>query len=316
MEPLALINGNVIPHSCASLALNDAGFVFGATITDLCRTFNQKLYRWPDHLARFRQSSAMTFIPVPYSDEQITAWAHELIAENVKRADRVSGRSVELILVLFATPGPIGYYLGQPGGAGDAPPTFGMHTFPLPFERYRPLIEKGATLWVPYGLQRSADSIDPRIKHRSRLHWWISAAYARSFRPGAQPLLLDAADNVTETSTANLLIVKNGVVIRPPRDAVLNGISMHVIEELCERLEIEMQVRPIGFAEARKADEAILSSTPYCLAGVQAIELVPSVSAAFPTNLQWPGPIMRRLIDAWSADVGVDIHGQFASLAS
>src|SRR5437868_5621462 len=119
MEPLALINGEFIPQSRASLALNDAGFVFGATITDLCRTFNQKLYRWQDHLARFRQSSGMTYIPVPYSDEQITAWANELVAENAVRAASVSERRSEQILVLFATPGPIGYYLGQPGGAGD-----------------------------------------------------------------------------------------------------------------------------------------------------------------------------------------------------
>src|SRR6516225_10205835 len=108
MEPLALINGEFIPQSRASLALNDAGFVFGATITDLCRTFNQKLYRWADHLARFRQSSGMTYIPVPYSDEQITAWANELVEENLRRAGSVSDGRKEFILVLFATPGPIG----------------------------------------------------------------------------------------------------------------------------------------------------------------------------------------------------------------
>ena len=37
-EPLASLNGRLLPQSEAHLALNDAGFVFGATVTDLCRT--------------------------------------------------------------------------------------------------------------------------------------------------------------------------------------------------------------------------------------------------------------------------------------
>src|SRR5207253_10104587 len=117
MEPIALINGTVLPQSRASLALNDAGLVFGATVTDLCRTFRQALYRWPEHLARLRSSAKAVSIELPYADEQITAWANELVARNAAGS--------ELILVLFTTPGPIGYYLGEPGGAGDQPATFG-----------------------------------------------------------------------------------------------------------------------------------------------------------------------------------------------
>ena len=294
MEPLALINGEFIPQSRASLALNDAGFVFGATITDLCRTFNQKLYRWPDHLARFRQSSGMTYIPVPYSDEQITAWANRLVARNA------AGR--ELILVLFATPGPIGHYGGRASGVGDGQPTFGMHTFPLPFDRYRGLIEIGAALTISPIRHVPGECVDRRIKQRSRMHCWLADAWARAQAPDAQALLLDGAGFVTETAAANFLLVKNGVVVSPPHESILNGISLGVLEELCRRLGIAMVYGLISPTEAMIADEAMLSSTPYCLAGVRSIAGV---------NLRWPGPVMQRLIDAWSADVGVDIHGQF-----
>src|SRR5437660_26804 len=107
MEPLALINGRLLPQSQATLALNDAGFIFGATVADLCRTFCRVPYRFAEHLARFRRSTAATHIHVPCTDEQITAWANELVAHNAT--------DQELAIVLFATPGPIGYYLGQPG---------------------------------------------------------------------------------------------------------------------------------------------------------------------------------------------------------
>jgi branched-subunit amino acid aminotransferase/4-amino-4-deoxychorismate lyase len=302
MEPIALINGEFLHQSRASLALNDAGFVFGATITDLCRTFNGKLYRWPDHLARFRRSGELTGIRVPYSNEQITAWANELVQQNVVRAASVSERSAEQILVLFATPGPIGYYLGQPGGAGDGPPTFGMHTFPLPFERYRSLVEEGAALRIPTLSQALVHGVDPRIKHRSRLHWWLADRAVQRAQPGAQALLLGAGGHVTETASANFLIVKEGQVITPSQEHVLNGISLGVIEELCARLGIPIRFQPVTPQDALTAEEAILSSTPYCLAGVRSID---------GQELPWPGPIMQRLVEAWSAEVGVDIHGQF-----
>src|SRR3954470_13103937 len=169
MHPLALLNGRLLPQAQATLARNDAGFVFGATVTDLCRTFRQALYRWPEHLARFRRGGGAAHIEPAYSDAAITAWAHELVAHNA--ALLPDGH--ELALVLFATAGPVGYYLGQPGGAGDQPPTFGMHTFPLPFARYRPLIEHGAALAVPGVRHVPAECIDPRIKQRSRMHWWL-----------------------------------------------------------------------------------------------------------------------------------------------
>ncbi len=293
MEPLALLNGAIVPQSRAALALNDAGFVLGATVTDLCRTFGGVPYRWAEHLARFRRSSRAARIDVPYADEQITAWAHALVTHNAAGA--------ELALVLFATPGPVGYYLGQPGGAGEQPPTFGMHTFPLPLARYRGLVEHGAALAVPSVRHVPPECIDPRIKQRSRMHWWLAEQEVRQTRPGALALLLDDTGHLTETAAANFLLVRGGRVISPPRERILGGISLRVVEELCVRLGIAMEFRPIVLAEALEADEAMLASTPYCLAGVREID-----GAALPG----PGPVMRRLIAAWSADVGVDIHGQ------
>jgi branched-chain amino acid aminotransferase len=296
LEPLVFLNGRFVPQSEAGLALNDAGFIFGATVTDLCRTFRQALYRWPEHLARFRRGCRAADIDVPFTDAQITGWANDLAAHNA------GGQ--ELALVLFATPGLVGYYLGHPGGAGDAGPTFGMHTFPLPFARYRGLIEHGASLIVPSVRHVPATCVDPRIKQRSRMHWWLADREVRQREPGAQALLVDTSGHVTETAAANFLIVREGVVISPPRDSILGGVSLGVVEELCGRLDIEMELRPIELEEALAASEAMLASTPYCVAGVREIN---------GTALPWPGPVMQRIVAEWGADIGVDIHGQLRS---
>jgi branched-chain amino acid aminotransferase len=295
-EPLAFLNGRFLRQAQATLALNDAGFVFGATVTDLCRTFRHRLYRWPEHLARFRRSCASAYLDLPLDDLAITQKAEELVAHNAALLDANS----DLALVLFATPGPIGYYLGQTTAAGEQP-TFGMHTFPLPFARYRPWIEHGIALATPSVRAVPAVCVDPHVKQRSRMHWWLAEQEVRRTHPGAQPLLLDLEGNVTETASANFLLVRDGMLISPPHDSILEGISLGVVSELAARLGVQVASRPISLDECYGADEALLTCTTYCIASVRQIN---------ERALAWPGPMLRRLLEAWNADVGLDIHQQ------
>jgi branched-chain amino acid aminotransferase len=296
-EPLAFLNGRFLPHVQAQLPLHDAGFVFGATVTDLCRTFRHQLFRLPDHLARFRRSCQAAQVPQPVSDDELTAIARELVTHNTA----LLKPKQDLALVLFATPGPIGYYAGLDGGPGDGPPTLGMHTFPLPFPRYCHLFQAGGHLVIPSVQHVPPVCVDPRIKQRSRLHWWLAEREARQADPGASALLLDADGRVTETAAANFLVVRDGAVLTPSRSSVLGGISLQVIEELCGMLGIPFCEQPLTLADCLGAEEALLCSTSYCLAGVSRLNRVP---------LPWPGPVLEQLLSCWSAQVGLDIRAQ------
>jgi branched-subunit amino acid aminotransferase/4-amino-4-deoxychorismate lyase len=119
-EPLAYLAGRLLPQTDARLPLNDAGFILGATVTDLARTFRYRLFRWADHLQRFRQSCEGAHIPQPLSDDQLTDIA-ERVVEHHKA---LLHPDADLAVVVFATPGVVGYYLGEPGGGGApaAPP--------------------------------------------------------------------------------------------------------------------------------------------------------------------------------------------------
>jgi branched-subunit amino acid aminotransferase/4-amino-4-deoxychorismate lyase len=296
-DPVAYLNGRFLPQSGAMLTLHDAGFVWGATVADLCRTFCHRLFRLGDHLARFRASCLAARIPQPLPDNELERIAQELAAQNAA----LLRPEQDLALVLFATPGPIGYYLGQPGGPGDGPPTLGMHTFPIPFERHAPLFERGAHLVVPATRHVPGDCLDPRIKQRSRLSSWLAEQQTRDVDPGASVLLLDQDGHVTETAAANLLIVRDGVVLTPPRDTVLGGISLRVVEEICAELGIPFREQPLTIADCLEAQEAMLSSTTFCLAGVSRLDGKP---------LPWPGAVHERLLAHWSQRVGLDIRRQ------
>ena len=188
--PLAYLNGRLVPFADAALPLHDAGFVSGATVVDNARTFRHRPFRWEDHLARFRRDCAACYVPLEATDGQLTATANELVEHNA----RLLSSGGELQLVTFATPGPLGLYLGE---ARNGPPTLGMVTYPLPFARYRKLFTEGVTLAVA-GVQsaRPTDLLPPRVKHRSRLHWHVASESLRDpasrfHAPAAVPVVLD-----------------------------------------------------------------------------------------------------------------------------
>jgi branched-chain amino acid aminotransferase len=279
------------------LPLHDAGFVMGATVTDLCRTFKHKLYRWPDHLERFLDNCGRTHLDLPVDAAGLMQHAEELVRHN----SSLVPDTVELALVVFATPGPVAYYLGEEGGLGDGPVTLGMHTYPLPFVRYRRWLEQGAALVVPSIRQLPRDCVDPAIKMRSRMHWWLADREAQRLDPGSAALLLDKDDCITETAAANVLLVQEGTVLSPPHERILEGISRRVVIELCGRLGIPFAERQLLVEDLENAAEILLTNTSYCLAGVSRCQGKP---------VPWPGPVLSELMKAWNQEVGLDIHAQ------
>jgi branched-subunit amino acid aminotransferase/4-amino-4-deoxychorismate lyase len=296
-EPQVYWNGRFLPQGEARLPLNDAGFVWGATVTDLCRTFRQQPYRLADHLQRFRQSCRLAAVPLAATDAELTAAATELVRCN----GAFLGPHQELALVFLATPGPIGYYLGEPGGAGDGPPTLIVHTFPLPLGRYARWLREGARLVIPAVRHLPAVSVPPQAKVRSRLFWWRAEQEAHAADPAASALLLDPEGFLTETAAANHLLVRGGAVLTPRRERVLPGISLAVVEELCRDLGLPFAEADLRREDLATADEALLTCTSFCLAPVAAVDGRP---------LACPGPIFERLLAAWSDRVGVDVRAQ------
>lgn len=295
-EPLAYLNGQILPQSQASLPFHDAGLIYGAVVTDLVRTFKYRPFRLADHVARFRQSCRSAHIPQPVPDEEVTEIAQHLIVRN---SDMMKP-GLDLALVMFATPGPINYYAGIEAG-GESGPTLVMHTFPLPFARYLRFLKEGVRLFVPSVRHLPVECVDPRIKQRSRMHWWLAEQEAFRADPGSMALLLDANGYVTETASANIVVVRKNIILIPPRSSVLGGVSLQVVEELCGELGRAVAEQPLTLYDLLSAEEVFVTCTTYCLAGVSKVNGIP---------IPWPGPIFMRLVEAWNQRVGFDIHHQ------
>ena len=303
-EPLVYLNGNLIPASQASLKIYDAGVVLGATVTEMTRTFRHQPFRLEDHIARLFRSLKYTRMDIGMSPEELLAASRELLANNTK----LIGADDELGLIHFVTAGEYGSYVASPDVAVRSGPTVCSHTFPLPFTLWAERVKHGAHVVTPSIRHVPPQCYDPKMKYRSRMHYYLADQEARLADPQALALLLDLDGNVTETSGANFLIVERGVIVSPTLRNTLPGISRATVIELAEKLGIGFVERDIQVYSVMNADEAFLASTPYGLCPVTKINGVAIGDGQ-------PGSVYRQLMTAWNELVGMDIAGQFTSRA-
>jgi branched-subunit amino acid aminotransferase/4-amino-4-deoxychorismate lyase len=215
----------------------------------------------------------------------------------------------ELGLIHFVTAGEHAAYAGMSGSPARTTPTVCVHTFPLQFELWAKKMLTGAHLVTPSIRHVPPQCYDPKVKYRSRMHFYLADLEARRIDPEASALLLDLAGNVTETSTANFLIVERGTIVSPSTVNTLPGISRAMVLSLTGKLGIPFVERDLQVYNVMNADEAFLTSTPFCLMPVTKINGVAIADGK-------PGAMTRRLLAAWSAEVGLDIEKQICQPAA
>jgi branched-subunit amino acid aminotransferase/4-amino-4-deoxychorismate lyase len=298
-EPLVYLNGRSIPASQAHIAIYDAGVVLGATVTEMVRTFRKELFRLEDHLERLAHSLRYVRFDIGMTMDELGRVVRALVAENAK----IIGPEDDLGLVIFVTAGEFPAYAGSAGAGVRTTPTVCAHTFPLPFEMWAGKLVAGAHLVTPSIRHVPPECCDPKMKYRSRMHYYLADQEARLVDPDASALLLDLDGNVTETSGANFLLLEKGTIVSPSPRNTLPGVSRATVLELAAELGIPTAVRDLQTFDVVNADEGLLTSTPYCLMPVTKINGLPIGDGR-------PGPVYRRLAEAWSRRIGIDVVGQ------
>jgi branched-subunit amino acid aminotransferase/4-amino-4-deoxychorismate lyase len=302
-EPLVYLNGRTVPASQAALPIWDAGVVQGATVTEQTRTFRHRPWRLDDHLDRLFDSLRYAGIEPGLSKDQFATISSELVAHNAALIDPAD----DLGVLHFVTAGEYPTYAaaGRPARPG---PTVCVHTFPLPFALWAKRMREGAHLITPSVRQLPPQCYDAKLKCRSRMHYYLADREARQVDPEASALLLDLDGHVTETSTANLLIVRRGALLSPTTRHTLAGISRQTVIELAAKRGIAFVERDLQLYDVLTADEAFLTSTPYCVMPVTRVNGVPVGGGRV-------GPMCRQLLAAWSEVVGLDIEAQIQERA-
>jgi branched-subunit amino acid aminotransferase/4-amino-4-deoxychorismate lyase len=301
-DPLAYLNGQLVPAQAAVIPVTDAGFVQGVTVAEQLRTFGGKLFRLDRHLQRLAHSLEIVGIDPPVPLAELGRIAEDLAARNHRLLDPAD----DLGLSIFVTPGA---YATFDTVAPRSGPTVGIHTYPLPFHLWHDKYAGGQSLVVTDVVQVPSACWPAELKCRSRMHYYLADKKAREIEPGARALLLDQSGQVVEASTANVLIysAKEGLV-SPPREAILPGVSVAVLEELAAAMKIPFVHRRLEPADIAAAGEVMLGSTSPCVWPVTRF-------SGRPIGDGRCGPVVEALLKKWSQLVGLDIVAQAARFA-
>jgi branched-chain amino acid aminotransferase len=304
-EPVVFLNGQLVPASQAKLNIYDLGIILGATVTEMTRTFHKQPFRLEDHIDRLLRSLKYTRLDTGMSRDDFLSATRRLIEHNAA----LLPDDEELGVVHFVTPGETPFYAGSAAGSARTTPTVCIHSFTLPFEFWAAKLDTGTHVVTPSIRHVPPQCYDPKMKYRSRMHYYLADKEAQVADPNAIALLLDLDGNVTETSGANFFIVERGVIVSPTLRNTLPGVSRATVFELAEKLGIPVVERDFQVFNVVNAEEAFLSSTPFCVLPVTKINGVAIGDGR-------PGPVLKRIQTAWSQRVGLDVAGQIRTVAA
>ncbi|MBI3285643.1 MAG: D-amino acid aminotransferase [Burkholderiales bacterium] len=273
-DPLVYLNGAMTPISEAKIPVLDRGFIFGDGIYEVIPVYGRKMFRAGQHLARLFRSLAAVGIANPHSEQ---AWL-QLIAQVMHAQD-----SEDQMVYLQVTRGVAKRAHAFPT---DATPTVFIMSNPivLPTAAARELGVACVSLedkrWLRCEIKSTSLLGNVLAAQNAAEH---GVAESIQFRDGY----------LTEASASNVWIVKDGVLLGPPKDnLILEGIRYGLIEELCAAQGIPLQARRITREEVFAADEVMLSSATKEVLAVVRIDDQTIANGR-------PGPIYQQLYAAY-----------------
>jgi branched-chain amino acid aminotransferase len=296
MEPwICYWNGRFVPENEIRISPGDRGFVLGDAAYEVTRTYRHVPFHLDWHLDRLFATLRYLRLDPGLSRERLEALTLDVLERNRARL----GPGDDVTLTHRITRGPSGSPFGGPP---SGPPTVLVSCRMVQFDAFARLYDEGIELQAPGVRLPAAGGVDPRVKTQSRLLFALGDVEVKRPDRAVLPLFLDTNGCVTETAFTNVFFVAGGRLVVPPDDVALEGITRRVVIALAAAEGLDVVRRPVALAEARACEEAFVTSTspgvlPVCRLDGRTLAPV-------------PGPVTRRLIDAFSAHVGVDIAGQ------
>jgi D-alanine transaminase len=235
-------NYSSIKDACISPL--DRGFLFSDGVYESIRTYNRKLFRYGDHLARLKRSLAE--LKIDFDDfDSIEKIIYALIEKNKIKN--------EALIYLQIT-------------RGSAFPR--LHKFPI--------TETNPTVFISVtDLQSKSSGLNKGIKVilQEDLRWLrcdikstsllpVVLANQKAFEAGAEEAILVRNGFIMEGTHTNFFAVKDDSVFTAPlSNLILDGITRKVVLELCNQLKIKVKEEHIRKDELKTYKEFFITST-------------------------------------------------------
>jgi branched-chain amino acid aminotransferase len=297
-EMTVFLNGAFFPESEAKISVLDSGFNAGDGVYDVTRTFGHRPFRLHEHTARLFRSLRYTRIDCGVSMQEMERITLDVLERNrplLNKDDDVALWQVVSRGLRFSR-----------GNRGAGNPTITVYCILIGFEEFARQYIEGVKLVIPSTRRIPPQCLEPKAKITNKMNHNMAIFEAKQVDPRAIPLMLDLDGNISESNAHNVFLVMDGKLCTPANKNVLDGITKDAIFSLAAKLGIEVVDGNFTPYDAYNAEEVFLASTSPTILPVQ------SVNGLKP-RADIPGPVTKRLVQAWSEMVGVDIVAQALS---
>lgn len=294
----AWFNGAFVPEQQVVVPFRDRSFKYGDGAFDMTRTFEGRPFKLQEHIERYYRSLRYLRIDPGISPKEMIAISEEVVARNEHL--RPAGGD---------------WWLGQRTSRGvDAVgdegwdhtgPNVIIECLPLPLKARAGLFRDGIEVLVPSIRRTSPSALSPRTKTHNYLNVIMADMEVKSQNEKAWSVLLDENGNLAEGIGSNIFLVDRGKLYTPREQYVLPGVSRQTAIDLALELKIPFEERDLDLFDAANADECFLTSTSLCICPVRSINGQPVGDGTV------PGPITRRLTEAYAKLVDCDFVGQY-----
>jgi D-alanine transaminase len=267
----AYLNGQYLPLEEVTVSVMDRGFLFGDGVYEVIPVYRGRPFRLEQHLDRLERSLGAIRLDSPLSRE---AWRQVL--------ERLIGAQPERDQLVYVqiTRGP------QPSRNHLFPEAATPTVFATAWEakpRNPDIAVKGITAitmadvrWLRCDIKSIALLSNVLLRQAAQ-------------DAGAEEAILIRDGQVTEGSSTNVILIKEGEVITPAKgNLLLSGITRDLILELAREAGIPSTERAVAAAELRAADELWVVSSSREVAPVTRLDGIPLGAGT-------PGPLWRRM---------------------
>jgi len=279
-------NGKIIPWAEATIHMSAHGLHYGTGVFEGIRCYNTvqgpAIFRLDAHLERMFESAKTYGLPIPYSIEELTRGALDVIRAN-------GFQDCYLRPIAFYGSGSLGVHPRR------CPVDVAILAWPWGAYLGADALEKGIQVTVSRWKKFSSLAMPATAKACGQYLNSMLAVQDAVRRGFDEALLVDEDGIIAEGSGENFFMVRDGnVLTNDERDHVLMGITRDSVITLARDLGYKVYVGEMRLEELEVADEAFFTGTAAEVTPIAALDRRPIGNGK-------PGPITLELQKAYFA---------------
>ena len=265
-------NGQFLPLTEAKISPLDRGFLYGDGVYEMIPVYSRRAFRLDEHLKRLEATLAGIKLGNPLD---LAGW--KAVVEKLIAAAPWEDQSI----YLQVTRGADNKRDHAFPPATVAPTTFAFSS-PMQAPSAELLAQGVAAITVPDQRWARCD-----LKVTSLLANIL--ARQQAVDAGCAEALLIRDDYLKEGAASNIFVVKNGVLLAPPKThLMLPGITYDVVLELAQCHGQPLEIREINEIELRDADEVWMTSSTKEILAITTLDGQPVANGK-------PGPVGEKM---------------------